>query len=90
MRELASDMILEEGAQDCYLYFPGTDLLVSGSYYNTSRAYFDIAFESYGFRYEDWYEVIHKDYKTSQIFSLPVEGSEGKYKTCLLYTSRCV
>lgn len=84
VRELASDMILEEGAQDCYLYFPGTDLLVSGSYYNTSRAYFDIAFESYGFRYEDWYEVIHKDYKTSQIFSLPVEGSEGKYKTVLI------
>lgn len=70
MKELAGEMLWESGNQGMYLYFPTMDLLLSGTYYNNSREYYDIAFESYGFDYEGWYDVISKDYRTAQIFSL--------------------
>lgn len=73
MKELAGEMLWESGSQDTYLYFPAMDLLLSGSYYNNSREYYEIAFESYGFVYEDWYDVISKDYRTAQIFSLETQ-----------------
>lgn len=76
VRELADEMLLENGTHDCYLYFPAMDFLISGNYYNDSREYYDIAFESYGFSYEDWYEIIHKDYRTAQIFSLDTKQGE--------------
>lgn len=70
MKELAGEMLWESGSQDTFLYFPAMDLLLSGSYYNNSRDYYDIAFASYGFSYEDWYEVICQDYRAAQIFAL--------------------
>lgn len=70
VRDLASEMLYDGGLHDCYLYFPNSDLLISGNYYNDSREFYDIAFESYGFSYEDWFEVISKKYRTAQIFSL--------------------
>ena len=77
VRELANEMILEGNANDCYLYFPNMDLLVSGNYYNDSREFYDIAFDGYGFSYDDWFEVISKDYKTSQIFSLDTKNGDS-------------
>lgn len=74
VRELSNEMILDGSTHDCYLYFPLMDLLVSGNYYNDSREFYDIAFDGYGFSYEDWYEVISKDYKTAQIFSLDTKN----------------
>lgn len=82
VQDLSGDLLLEGGINDCYLYFTSMDLLISGNYYNDSREYFNIAFGSYGFTYEDWYEVIHKDYRSAQIFSL--DTSRGKPLTVLI------
>ena len=82
VRELANEMILDGGTHDCYLYFPDTDLLVSGNYYNDSREFFEVFFDTYGFSYEDWYEVISKNYKAAQIFSL--DARQGGSLTVLI------
>lgn len=82
VRDLANEMLYDGGLHDCYLYFPNSDLLVSGNYYNDSREFYDIAFESYGFSYEDWFEVISQGYRTAQIFSL--DTKKGDQLTVLL------
>lgn len=76
VRELAKGLILEGGTNDCYLYFPSMDLLISDNYYNDSREFYDVAFEGYGFNFDDWYDVISKNYKTAQIFSLETKTGE--------------
>ena len=76
MKELAGEMLWESGSKDTFLYFPAMDLLLSGSYYNNSKDYFDVFFEAYGFSYDDWYEVICKDYRAAQIFAL--DTKKGK------------
>ena len=81
-RDLANEMLYDGGLHDCYLYFPNSDLLVSGNYYNDSREFYDIAFESYGFSYEDWFEVISQGYRTAQIFSL--DTKKGDQLTVLI------
>lgn len=82
VRDLANEMLYDGGLHDCYLYFPNSDLLVSGNYYNDSREFYDIAFESYGFSYEDWFEVISQGYRTAQIFSL--DTKKGDQLTVLI------
>lgn len=82
VRDLANEMLYDGGLHDCYLYFPNSDLLISGNYYNDSREFYDIAFESYGFSYEDWYEVISQGYRTAQIFSL--DTKKGDQLTVLI------
>ncbi len=76
VRDMAEEILVEEGNYTCFLYFPKLDCLVSGSYYNTSREFYDISFGRYGFSYEDWYEVIRQDYRTAQIFSLASGNGE--------------
>lgn len=82
VRDLANEMLYDGGLHDCYLYFPNSDLLVSGNYYNDSREFYDIAFESYGFSYEDWFAVISQGYRTAQIFSL--DTKKGDQLTVLI------
>lgn len=74
MKDLAGEMLAEGSISNTFLYFPNIDLLLSGTYYNRSRDYYDIALEAYGFAYEDWYEMIHKDYRSAQIFSLDTKS----------------
>lgn len=76
VRDMQEESLSNEGQEDCYLYFPRSDLMVSGNYYNNSREYFDIVFKEYGIRYEDWYPVINGNYLTSQIFSLKQDNGE--------------
>lgn len=76
VRDLANEMVFDTDTHECYLYFPASDFLISGRYYNDSKAFYEIAFEPKGFSYEDWYEVISREYRTPQIFSLDTQNGE--------------
>ena len=76
VRDLATAMLLDKENESCYLYFPNIDLMMSGSYYNQSREFCEIAFDSYDFVYEDFYQIISQEYKNTQIFSLPTQTKD--------------
>ena len=82
VQQLEKEQLLDLDMDNCYLYFPNIDFLVSGHYYNDSRSFYDIAFDSYGFSYEEWYDVIHENYRTAQIFSL--DTKDGKNLTIMI------
>ena len=82
VKDMQEESLSNEGMEDCYLYFPLSDLMISGNYYNNSREYFDIVFQEYGISYEDWYEIIHNNYPAPQIFSL--NRDNGKLLTVLV------
>lgn len=82
VQELSEELVLTDENGSTYLYFPVRDIMMSGSYYGSSRMYYDSRLYSYGFAYEDWYEIISKDYKTSQVFS--VNTDSGKKLTVLI------
>ena len=47
VQQLEKEQLLDLDMDNCYLYFPNIDFLVSGHYYNDSRSFYDIAFDSY-------------------------------------------
>lgn len=76
VQDLAGEMAANGGSGNCYLYFPKMDLMISNQYYNSSRTFYDVVLSSYGFSYEDWYEIINRDYRLTQVF--PLETKEGE------------
>lgn len=82
VEEIANEIMIDGGTDNCYLYFPHTDLLVSNKYYNSSRNFYDIAMGSVGISFEQWQEIISQDYRTSQVFSIDTAG--GKPLTVLV------
>lgn len=82
VRDMQEESLSNEGFGDCYLYFPLSDLMISGNYYNNSKEFYDIVFQEYGIQYEDWYQIICDDYIAQQIFS--IKRNNGEYLTVLV------
>lgn len=82
VRDLGNEMVFDNDNQECYLYFPASDFLISGRYYSNSKNFYDVMLQSMGFSYEDLYDWLNQEYRTTQIFSIPVKN--GKFRTVFL------
>lgn len=70
VKQLKSEKLMGDWADNCFLYFPALDLLVSEQSYDTSKEYFDVYLNAYGFSYELMYEVINKESPATRILPL--------------------